>query len=74
MSKLIITGQLLWEVAGEICGGFLGFVVVQREGFTDVVGGEIPLSANLGSNEALICLRFIDTHLRLLQFEIISVQ
>jgi len=74
MSKLIITGQLLWEVAGGICGGFLDFVVAQCEEFTDLVEGEIPLSANVGINEALICLRFIDTHLRLLQFEIIGVQ
>ena len=72
MSKLIIAGQLLREVAAGSCGLVPGFVVVQGEEITDVVEGEIPLSADVGSQQALICPGFIDTHLHLPQFDIIG--
>jgi len=72
VSKLIVAGQLLREVAAGICGLVPGFVVVQGEEITDVVEGEIPQSADIGSKQALICPGFIDAHLHLPQFDIIG--
>jgi guanine deaminase len=72
VSKRIIAGQLLKEVGSGVCGLVPGAVVVQDEVITDVIEGEIPLSADAGGKQALVCPGFLDAHLHLPQFDIIG--
>ncbi|MDB4540317.1 amidohydrolase family protein [bacterium] len=72
MSKLIIAGQLLKEIAGGVCGLVPGVVVVQDEVITDIIEQVIPASADAGGEQALICPGFIDAHLHLPQFDIVG--
>jgi guanine deaminase len=69
---MIIAGQLLIADDAGRCQVRPGYVRVDEETITEVVEGEIPETADLGGENALISPGFIDAHLHLPQFDIIG--
>ena len=69
---MMIAGHLLLDTGDHECRIEPGYIRIEDDRIVEVVTGEIPENADIGSPETLVTPGFVDTHLHLPQFDMIG--